>query len=181
MFTPTLPSNCSVKLGGHILTRDTTNARGLCRMCTATVYVCQTHSRGLVRSSAAARRLPRGAPSPGGHQANLNLPVLEHMHTQPPELLLYNMDVVIASCCVFIVCPQGVLHGFSMYVGRYHWDMAMAGAMLYVCFVIPIQITFGSTRPGPWLALDLALSLVFIGDILVNLNTGGWGLFCFVS
>lgn len=57
-------------------------------------------------------------------------------------------------------------------VCRYHWDMAMAGAMLYVSFVVPIQIPFGSTRPGPWLALDLALSMVFVCDIVVNLNTG---------
>ncbi len=71
--------------------------------------------------------------------------------------------------CTHIYAPPLLFHP---HLPRYHWDISMALAMLYVCFVIPIQVTFGSTRPGSWLGLDLLLSLIFVLDIVVNLNTG---------
>lgn len=55
---------------------------------------------------------------------------------------------------------------------RARWDLLIVLAIFYSCGVLPLRAAFGDNTVGPFFMFDMALTVMFAVDILLNFNTG---------
>ena len=52
------------------------------------------------------------------------------------------------------------------------WDVLIAVLLLYTALIAPLRLAFEDTRPPEWLAADILMDGVFVGDIIFSFFTG---------
>ena len=55
---------------------------------------------------------------------------------------------------------------------RCRWDVIIVLLTLYTCYALPLRVAFGDDKFGPLAAMSLLVDMLFLVDILINLNTG---------